>query len=255
MDESDRMVQTSSRLNALGEEFSGFERQMAVETRARKDTDESALGAVKDNIARLEKTLNAEIKRRVEANKALQAMFESQMATVQDKLEAVFIERFDQLHTSVDSINNRMEVVEKDFTASREQYVRDIEDKSAMVAKDVASLHASFVSEKNDRKERETLIAAKLREHEKKAHEKFLSEAEICDQKYRILREELEESKSVRQSGDGKFQDYIIEEVAALKNGLVIESQTRESSDDDIVSALHNYTKALQEALRVVNQA
>merc|ERR1719316_1994280 len=96
----------SSRLNALGEQFSGFERQMAVETRARKDSDESALCAVRDNIARLEKTLNSEIKRRVEANKSLQNMFESQMATVQDKLEAVFTERFDQLQGQIEGLND-----------------------------------------------------------------------------------------------------------------------------------------------------
>merc|ERR1712185_277724 len=99
----------------------------------------------------------------------------------------------------VDSLNDRMSVVEKDFSASRQQYVRDIEDKNAMLAKDVAALHHSFTSEKGDRKERETLIAAKLREHEKKTNEKFVSEAEICEQKYRSLREDLEESKSVRQ--------------------------------------------------------
>merc|ERR1711904_590982 len=102
-------------LSALSERFSGFERQMEMETKARKDSEENALNSVKDNVSRLEKTLNAEIKRRVEANKALQGMFESQMATVQDKLEAVFLERFDQLHGQVDSLNDRMSVVEKDF--------------------------------------------------------------------------------------------------------------------------------------------
>merc|ERR1719272_728237 len=111
-----------------------------METKARKDNEESALNSVRDNIVRLEKTLNSEIKRRVEANKALQAVFEAQMATVQDKLEAVFLERFDQLHSAVDSLNDRMGVIEKDFSQSRERYVRDVEDKSAMVAKDVASL-------------------------------------------------------------------------------------------------------------------
>merc|ERR1719453_2627476 len=139
-----------------------------METKARKDSEESALNAVRDNIARLEKTLNAEIKRRVEANKALQSVFEAQIATVQDKLEAVFLERFDQLHSAVDSLNDRMSVVEKDFSASREQYVRDIEDKNSLVAKDVSGLQNAFMNERSDRKERETLIAAKLREHEKK---------------------------------------------------------------------------------------
>lgn len=243
------------KVNALNERFSGFERQMEMETKTRKENDDSALGSLKDNIARLEKTLNAEIKRRVEANKALQGMFESQMATVQDKLESVFLERFDLLHSAVDSLNDRMDIVEKDFMQSREQYIRDIEDKSAMVVKDVSNLQTVFQNERSDRKERETLIAAKIRDLEARTAEKFTQEHQTCEQKYNLLHEELLESKMVREDNDKRFQDYIIEEVAALKNGLVVESQTRENADDHIVHALHHYSKALQEGLRIVNVA
>jgi len=245
----------STKLSALSERFSGFERQMGMETKLRQDSEEAQVNALRDNLARLEKTLNSEIKRRVEANKALQGMFETQMSTVQDKLEAVFLERFDHLHTAVDSMNDRMDVVEKDFVQSRERYIRDIEDKSAMVADDVQALQNSFHNELADRKERETLIAAKLQELEAKTAEKFAQERALCDSKYATLHEELLESKNVREENDKRFQDYIIEEVAALKNGLVVESQTREKADDDIVASLNHYTASLQQALRVVNQA
>mmetsp|Transcript_63321 Transcript_63321/g.151066 ORF Transcript_63321/g.151066 Transcript_63321/m.151066 type:complete len:264 (+) Transcript_63321:55-846(+) len=240
---------------ALLERFSGFERQMEMETRSRKDAEDSALANVKDTIAKLEKTLNVEIKRRVEANKALQGMFESQMATVQDKLEATFLERFDQLHSSVDSLNDRMAHVEKDFTQSREQYVKDIEDKSAMVARDVLGLQKDFQNERSDRKERETLTIAKLRDVEAKAQESFALETEVLEKRYKEIFEDLQESKLVREENDKRFQDYIIEEVASLKNGLVVESQTREQADDDIVTALNHYTQTLQHALRIVNKA
>merc|ERR1719446_1556984 len=100
----------------VSDKFSGFERQMDMETRARKETDETLVNNLRDNIARLEKTLNSEIKRRVEANKALQGMFEAQMATVQDKLEAGLMERLDQLQGAVDSLNDRVDSVEKDFS-------------------------------------------------------------------------------------------------------------------------------------------
>merc|ERR1711945_73030 len=120
---------------------------------------------------------------------------------------------------------------------------------------DVSTLQTVFQNERADRKERETLIAAKIRDLEARTVEKFAQQQEMCDQKYALLHEELLESKRVREDNDKTFQDYIIEEVASLKNGLVVESQTREKADDDIVSALNHYTKALQEALRVVNQA
>merc|ERR1712139_224298 len=217
------------------------------ETRSRIDRDATKLNAVNDSMVKLEQTLNSEIKRRVEANKALQGMFESQIATVQDKLEAIFVERLDQLQASVDSLNDRMGIVERDFSMERE--------KNAMVAKDVNNLQNAFENEKVDRKEREFLIAKKLGDHETRTQGKFEQEQNAREQKYQSLREELEESKRMREKGDEKFQTFILEEVAALKNGLVMESQAREQADDDIVQALNHYTKALQDALRIVNQA
>jgi hypothetical protein len=211
----------TSKLSALNERFSGFERQMDMDTRARKDAEDSMLNSLKDTVTRLEQTLNTETKRRVESNKALQCMFESQMCTVQDKLEAIFLERFETLQSSVDNLNDRMASVERDFMQARELYIRDIEDKSAMVAKDVDSLKMSFAGELSDRKERETLIAAKLRDLEAHTAERFLQDRTLCNQKYAILHEELEESRGVREENDRRFQDYIIEEVSALKHGLV----------------------------------
>merc|ERR1712032_341354 len=219
----------------------------------RKETDETQCNALRDNIARLEKTLNSEIKRRVEANKALQGMFEAQMATVQDKLEAGLLDRLDRLHVAIGSLNDRVDSVEKDFSQAREQYVRDIEDKSSMVAKDAMNLQAGFQNERADRKEREMLIIAKLRDLDTRTAERLANEQALCEQKYQDHREELE--IAAKDDGDKRFQDYILEEVAALKNGLVVETQTRENADDDIVNALNHYTKAIQDALRVVNAA
>eukprot|EP00927_Polykrikos_kofoidii_P080873 TRINITY_DN77877_c0_g1_i1.p1 TRINITY_DN77877_c0_g1~~TRINITY_DN77877_c0_g1_i1.p1 ORF type:complete len:275 (+),score=62.61 TRINITY_DN77877_c0_g1_i1:70-825(+) len=242
-----------SKLATLSERFSGFERQMEMETKGRKDAEETQLNSLRDNIARLEKTLNAEIKRRVEANKALQGMFEAQMATVQDKLEAGLLDRLDHLLGAVTSLNDRVDTVAKDFSQAREQYIRDIEDKSSMVAKDAANLQAFFQSERADRRERETLIIAKLRDLDAKTHERLSIDQQALDEKYAELREELD--VAVKDESDKRFQDYVLEEIAALKNGLVVESQQREHADDDMVKALNHYTQAIQEALRVVNQA
>eukprot|EP00928_Gymnodinium_smaydae_P049219 TRINITY_DN33011_c0_g1_i1.p1 TRINITY_DN33011_c0_g1~~TRINITY_DN33011_c0_g1_i1.p1 ORF type:complete len:279 (-),score=105.87 TRINITY_DN33011_c0_g1_i1:73-837(-) len=242
-----------NKLASIGERFAGFERQMDMEAANRKDVEETQLSALRDNITRLEKTLNAEIKRRVEANKALQGMFEAQMATVQDKLEAGLLDRLDQLHGSIATLNERVDTVEREFSQAREKYIQDVDDKSAMVTKDAQTLQVAFQSERADRKERETLIIAKLRDLDARTAERLDIETSLLEQKYGELREELD--VAVKDEDDKRFQDYILEEMAALKNGLVVESQERESADDEIVKALSHYTLAVQDALRVVNQA
>merc|ERR1712232_327889 len=161
---------TAAKIGALREKFSGFQNQWEMETKHRIDRDSTKLDGVKESMVKLEQTLNSEIKRRVEANKALQAMFESQIATIQDRLEAIFVDRLDRLQTSVDSLGDRMGTVERDFALTREQYIQDIEDKNAVVAKDTNAMQNAFENEKIDRKERELAISKKLGDHEAGTH-------------------------------------------------------------------------------------
>mmetsp|Transcript_37502 Transcript_37502/g.79544 ORF Transcript_37502/g.79544 Transcript_37502/m.79544 type:complete len:275 (-) Transcript_37502:176-1000(-) len=248
------MTATQAKIGALREKFNGFQSQWEQETKHRIDRDGSKLDTVKESMVKLEGTLNSEIKRRVEANKALQSMFESQIASIQDRLEGIFIDRLDKLQVSVDSLGDRMSSVERDFTLTREQYIQDIEDKNAVVAKDTNGMQNAFENEKIDRRERELAISKKLSDHESKTQSALEAQAGTREHKYQSLRGELEEIKRNREKGDDKFQTFILEEVAAVKSGLVSESHAREQADDDIVQALNHYTKCLQDALRIINQ-
>merc|ERR1719502_1445706 len=119
-------------------------------------------------------------------------MFEAQMSTMQDKLEAGLLGRLDQLQEALVSIHERVDTVEKDFGLTREQYVRDIEDRSAMVAKDAQALQSAFLNERAERKERETLIIAKLRNLETRTAERLAAEEQAVEEKYKDLHEDLE---------------------------------------------------------------
>lgn len=245
---------TQAKIGALREKFAGFQNQWEMETKHRIDRDSTKLDGVRDSMMKLESTLNSEIKRRVEANKALQAMFESQIASIQGRLEAIFVDRLDKLQLNVDTLSDRMGSVEREFTHTRERYIQDIEDKNAVVAKDTNGMQNAFENEKIDRKERELAISKKLGDHEGRTHAALEAQASAREGKYQTLRGELEEIKRIREKGDDKFQTFILEEVAAVKNGLVAESHSREQADDDIVQALNHYTKCLQDALRIINQ-
>lgn len=246
-------VMSNFKLAELAHSFTGYKKQMDMEIKARKDAEDMEITSIRDNIARLEKTLNSEVQRRTDANKALQGMFEAQMATVQDKLEAGLVDRLDALDDAVKSLESRIDIVDDDFSQARERYIQDIEDKSAMVSKDVTALQLAFQNERADRKDRETLIVAKLRDLEARTQEKFVKDEGVLEQQHSDLVQSL--SEALHEDNDKRFHEHILEEMAALKTGLVLESQTRESADDNIVSALNHYTQAIQEALRVVNQA
>mmetsp|Transcript_9001 Transcript_9001/g.16255 ORF Transcript_9001/g.16255 Transcript_9001/m.16255 type:complete len:264 (-) Transcript_9001:64-855(-) len=245
------MSATQAKIGALRDRFDNFQNQWAQHAKDRIDLEENKLIGIKDSMGKLEQTLNSEIKRRVEANKALQGLFETQIQSVQSRLEEVFLERLDRLQGSVDALSDRIGTMEREFATTREQYIQDIEDKNAGVAKDLNSIQNAFENEKVDRQEREHAIVKKISDHETRTQSAFEASAQNREQKYQQLRGELE---VLKRKGDVKFQTFILEEIAAVKQGLTTESTAREEADDDIVQALNHYTKALQDALRIVNQ-
>lgn len=230
--------------------FKASEHGVEVNKKARQDKEEDEIQALRQNITRLENTLNMEVKRRTETNKAIQGAFEAHMATVQDRLEAGLVHRLDTLLSSVDVLNDRVAVVEEEFSTARTSYIRDMEDKSTLVADDIVGLKATFTAERNERKERETLIIAKLRDLNERTAEKLVKDRQILDVQVAELHTEL---GVVGHEEDRRFHEFVFTELAALKTGLVQESQTREMADDDIVETLTRYTQSVQEAMRVVN--
>lgn len=240
------------KLIEVAERFQGADHGMQKAVNARQDAEDEKVHELKVNIARLEKTLNQEVKRRTETNKAIQGAFEAHMATVQDRLEAGLVYRLDTLMGSVDVLNDRIKVVEDEFSTARQNYIRDMEDKSTLVADDIVALKATFTAERAERKERETLIIAKLRDLDERTAEKLVKDRKALDIQVVQLNEEL---GVVGHEEDRRFHEFVFKELASLKTGLVQEGQAREQADDEIVAAIKQYTESVQEAIRVVNTA
>jgi len=237
------------------ERFSGLERQLDAEAKVRRDNENYAYTSISETMARLQSTMDAEIHRREEADAKVQNLFDSRVANMKDKLQEVFMERFDQVHSTVDTLNERMSEIEKGFSRSRERYLKSAEERAVTMAKDVEALRVGMRDEFENRREREAEICARVLEAEATTAHKLVGGQQICDHKFDHLHQALQESRLGREAGDRRFQARIIEDVSSLKDSLVCESQAREAADDDIVSALNHYTKELQRALRVVNQA
>lgn len=242
---------TRSKLAQIHDRIMGFERQMESETRNRKITEEERLSAVWEAITKLEKALNGEIKHRVDASKTLQSMFETQITNVQEQFEGIFGERMDQLVAAVEDLTERVTLAERAVVGFNPK--ADIEEKYQSVAVEIASLQSAIETEKLTRQERDANVTKRLGLLEHNLDNKLEVERAARNEKYVLLKEEVETLKTSKEERDEKFQTYILEEIANTKNAILVESQTRELADDDIVQALNHYTKALQDALRIVN--
>lgn len=245
---------TQGKLTELTERFSGFECQIKADAKARKVTQEGSIVSVKATLARIEEMLNAEIMGRTEDHQMLQTSFEAKLAGAQGKLEALFLERFDHIHSLVDALDDRTSIVEKDFTHSRERYVAEMEDESGQLNQELCEFQQGFEEEIADRKLRESDLLEKIRVAEGKAAEKIAHEIQQHDQKYAHLARDAEDSSRAREESQRHFQERAIAEVEAAATSLKSTTKAREQADDDIVIALNHYTQALQGALCTVSQ-
>jgi hypothetical protein len=240
-------------LAAMQQRFSRAESDLTAQEERKKQQQESNISSLSQDVSKLEKTLAAEIQRRVQSSKALQDLFADQIIQTKEKLNSLLNERLGALENAAETLGRRVTAVERDFATERERYVREISDRTAAVAADVVDLQTALARERAIRDERENSVARKIAETELKMERTLQMSKSQLEQKMNLLRDSLVEYKRIRDRGDDKFQTFVLEEIAVLKNSVVIETQSREAADDDIVQALNHYTKALQDALRIVN--
>ena len=58
-----------------------------------------------------------------------------------------------------------------------------------------------------------------------------------------------------REKADEVFKSEMLRKMAAVEKDLEIETKNRQASEEQLVNALNDYTRALQDGLRIVNRA
>ena len=67
------------------------------------------------------------------------------------------------------------------------------------------------------------------------------------------LRAEVHDALGNRNVTDDAFRGAVLDEVSGLKAALALEREERIAEDDEIVQAVNDYTRALQEGLKLVS--
>mmetsp|Transcript_81778 Transcript_81778/g.265008 ORF Transcript_81778/g.265008 Transcript_81778/m.265008 type:complete len:282 (+) Transcript_81778:55-900(+) len=245
---------TRNRLSELADRFSGFERQVEADTRARKLTEEASIEVVRESLARLEHAVEAEVQARTAGQSSLQAAFEARLSVAQGRLEALFLEQFDHVHSLVDALGERMGLVERDFLQSRERYVEEMAERSAALERELTELRRALEEELAERQEREAAVLTRLSGAEARAAERLGHGRRLCEQRHVQLARDAEESARARQEAHGALQRRAAAELEEARRSLAAASRARERADDDIATALNHYTRGLQDAVCGLSQ-
>ncbi|KAG9402267.1 hypothetical protein AC1031_006894 [Aphanomyces cochlioides] len=246
-------TQTKTKLDKMMNAFASFDDNMRIGTRQRRERDEHRLAEMRAEMTRLEKALNAEIKRRFEMNKSLQAMCEDTVATMTNKFDALLADWMAKVDARLAALADKIQALETQFEYEKVHIPEVIEARTTELTSKLSNFMEAFEEERKRRLDREAEILKRLSDHEQLVADQFSKERRDREVKSTELKESLDTYTKTRLRGDNKFQLVAQQEIATIQNLLVQESQTREREDDEIIDALNRYTAKLQDSLKLIN--
>ena len=204
-------------------------------------------------MGRLEDALAAETKRRVDATTALDELARSQVHEMEERVRAQLREENDQLQIRLSALEERVQTLEQSWIADSNHQIELVNGKATDLRKLVAQIRDDQNMERKARLKREGILLQQVEEHASETEDRWTSEHndrvrclnEVEDQ---VIRNEARLALEHK-----RYEDRIEEELASLKDEMVIESMERQAQDEDIVAALNRYTQQLQHSLSILS--
>lgn len=241
------------KLEHVSEKFAGLWTDLEQEKQNRRIADNTRIQLFQESVQRLEKSLEAEIKRRAESDKQLQTHFEGELRVLQERTASQALEMQSALKAAIDSFTTRIQDLHVLIREEREQRRTDMEHLATSLVGKVNECVGALDEERTLRQQEQTVSIKRVGEdlitlQQRIDGEKLSREAEL-----NTLRGEIHEVLGNKNMADEQFKNATLDELSALKAALAVEREERVAEDDEIVQAVNDYTRALQEGLKIVN--
>lgn len=249
-----------NKLVDVGQRFVGFDKACEEDTIKRRSKHGIRLTQASEAFVKIEKAMNCEVKRRVEANKQVHALTEHLANDMLERLQSNILVRVEKLAISIESLTLRCTALEKAISQFKGELPSKLQVDTACLVKEISGLRKQAELDRKGRIERDTGLLRRLAEMD--SHEASMLEKSYAEQvrlfqrtKNEIdgLARQAEMDKAESDSRTDKFRSFILEEIAGMKNSLVVATHARSQTDDEIVQAMTQYTHALQKGLQSAN--
>ena len=154
--------------------------------------------------------------------------------------------------TSVGALSRSFAELNTGLREEREQRGVQMDQLSQRLSLKIDECKAGIEDERVARLEREAQTLKRVGEDVLRLQERIETEKSNREAALHSLQSELNEMAGGRNLSDEKFQALVLGELAGVKGKLQVEREERISEDEQIVLAINDYTKALQDGLRIV---
>jgi len=245
----------SGKLNAMADNFNTFYGDLEEETSLRKQAEETRAVRIERELEKIEQVLATETKRRIEAGKALQNMFEAKVQAMQKEFKAELRACFEPLQAQIDALVSRVELLEVTMENERRDREKEIQKANKEVLDKFAVHQKQFEIEKVTRLQREAQTLKRVGDEVFRLQQKITSERTSREAAVTLMKDDFMSATKAREKADEIFKSEMLRKMAAVEKDLEVETKNRETSEEQLVNALNDYTRALQDGLRIVNRA
>ena len=245
----------SGKLNAMADDFNNFFGDLEEETTIRKQSEEQRVVRMERELGKIETVIATETKRRIEASKALQTMFEAKVVAMQREFKAKLRGAFEPLQSQIDALVSRVEELELVMENERRDREKEIQKANKEVLDKFAVHQKQFEVEKVTRLQREAQTLKRVGDEVFRIQQKITAERTAREAAIVLMKDDFMAAHKAREKADEVFKSEMLRKMAVVEKDLEVETKNREASEEQLVNALNDYTRALQDGLRIVNRA
>lgn len=233
--------------------FVAFTHLILSFSQVRKEREDYSVAELRVKIQNLEQALTAEVKRRLDATHSLEDRTKQHVTELEERLVTRMESMNLNLRTKLLNVEERLtsleEVIERDF----EQHNQCVVVQAEAFRVSLAQVQRDMEHEKKSRLIREGRLLQQVETHAKELEQLYKQEQEERIASIATLTGTLTSQTTNLKEQQSTWESQIQAELNGLHGDLEREIKERQAEDEDIVTALHQYTQQLQHSLNILN--
>lgn len=243
----------AKKLARLNERFQSFYTDLEAEKAHRRALEHDRARALEERVDALEREVRAAAERAKSERREGMLKLEAALRDVEAKLSARAHATEERLSQSVSALTAAIESVHEALNVEVSQRKTEMDTLGVVTGRRVDDFVTSLDEERLARLEREAELIARVTGEMNEVKMRLDAEKNTREAAVGKLAATVEEVRHASAAGEGEFQHVVLEELSALKAGLKRERVERMEEDELIVQAVGEYSKSIQNGLRIAN--
>lgn len=244
----------SKRMADVSQKFSQFYSDLEHEKQRRSEVELGRRNALFEQVQKLELDVHSEHRRRREREAEFKNKMEHDLRLSEKRTEKQLTDLSTDLTSSMDVLKKSIATLTQGLREERTQRRMDVEKLAELVVEKLGECQSGIDDERVQRLEREAVTLKRVGEDVLRISSKVDETQSLTEDMHAKMQSDIDSLQQKENETESSFQGMVLSEIATIKRALNEEKSERVCEDERIVLAVNEYTKAMQDGLKLVNR-